>query len=296
LELGGEATGPTDRLLRPVRWFFGQLPAVPREQDRTALIAILAVACGVMLVGELFAVRGHPVLRGAWRGMLHGALPLAVAIGLSRRIGPPSGRRAVAAGALALILPIAIRLATHKHIFRDEPVLLAVPLALGLSCLAVAARGFDSRPYGCGLGDLKWWGPRLGVCLAVLVPALVLAVVLDPALASFYPTWKPARQGGSAFVLSHLGVALDFIGWEFLFRGFLLFGLARLWGPKRAIWAQAIPFFLLHYYKPPLELISSLPGGLAAGWFCLRAGTFLPLWIIHVVQMTTVGAVAVWLR
>jgi membrane protease YdiL (CAAX protease family) len=134
------------------------------------------------------------------------------------------------------------------------------------------------------------------VCLAVLVPALVLAVVLDPALASYYPNWKPARHGGSAFVLCHLGVVLDFIGWEFLFRGFLLFGLARLWGPKKAIWAQTLPFFLLHYFKPPLELAFSLPGGLAAGWFCLRAGSFLPLWIIHVVQMTTVGAVAVWLR
>jgi membrane protease YdiL (CAAX protease family) len=249
-----------------------------------------------MLIGEFIPLRGHPVLRGAWRSMLHGALPLAVAMGLSRRVGPPSGRPAVGAGALALCVPIAIRLGTHKHIFREEPWLLAVPLVVGLFCLAVAARGFDPGRWGCGLGDLKWWGPRVGVCLAVLVPALVLAVVLDPKLASFYPTWKPARQGGSAFVLCHLGVALDFIGWEFLFRGFLLFGLARLWGPKKAIWAQAIPFFLLHHDKPPLELFSSLPGGLAAGWFCLRAGTFLPLWIIHGVQMTTVGAVAVWLR
>ncbi len=294
--MAGESPATGGPLARLVRWFFGELPATPWERDRNALIAILVVACGVMLVGDLTATRGHPILRGAWRGMLHGALPLAVAIGLSKRGGPALGRQAVAAGFLALCLPVAIRLATHKHIFRDEPVLLAVPLLLGLPCLAVAARGFDSSRWGCGLGDLKWWGPRLGVCLAVLVPVLVLAVVLDPALASFYPSWKPARQGGSAFVLCHLGVGLDLLGWEFLFRGFLLFGLARLWGPKKANWAQAIPFFLLHYHKPTLELLSSLPGGLAAGWFCLRAGTFLPLWIIHLVQIVAVGAVAVWLR
>ncbi len=290
--------GPVGRLLQPVRWFFGELPATPRERDRTALIAILAVACCVMLVGGFIPLRGHPVLRGTWRSLLHGALPLAVAIGLSKRGQPTTGGKvvAVAVGLIILCLPVAIRLGTHKLIFRENPWLLVVPLFFGLFFLARAGRGFDPGRWGCGLGDLKWWGPRLGVCLAVLVPGLVLAVVLDPALAAFYPSWKPARQGGSAFVLCHLGVALDFIGWEFLFRGFLLFGLARLWGPKKAIWAQAIPFFLLHYFKVPLELASSLLGGLAAGWFCLRAGTFLPLWIIHLVQMVTVGAVAVWLR
>ena len=303
MELDGENTGTGSRLLRPVRWLFGQLPDTPRERDRTALIAILAVGCVAMLLGELYNARGHPILKAAWRSLLHGGLPLVVAIGLSQREQassepgpPPSGRWALGAGALALCIPIAIRLATYKQIFREEPLVLVGPLALGLICLAVAGRGFDFRRWGCGLGDLKWWGPRLGLCLALLVPALVLAVALDPALARFYPIWNPARQGGSDFVLAHLGVARDFIGWEFLFRGFLLFGLARHWGPKKAIWAQAIPFFLLHYHKPPLELISSLPGALASGWFCLRAGAFLPLWIIHLVQMVTVGAAAVWLR
>ena len=46
-----------------------------------------------------------------------------------------------------------------------------------------------------------------------------------------------------------LAAALFMLAWEFLFRGYMLFGLEKSTG-KSAIFVQAIPFVLLHLEKP----------------------------------------------
>jgi membrane protease YdiL (CAAX protease family) len=77
--------------------------------------------------------------------------------------------------------------------------------------------------------------------------------------------------------------------WEFFFRGFLLFGLARakFLGPVGAIIVQAIPFALLHWSlvpwasKPPLEIASAVVGGLALGALAWRTRSFLYGFLIH---------------
>ena len=117
-----------------------------------------------------------------------------------------------------------------------------------------------------------------------------------PALAHYYPMYKPARTSFDALVMSHVALAVDLAGWEFLFRGFLLFGIARRGDAVLAMFLQALPFFLLHSPKPEIEMISSFFGAVLAARFCLRARSFLPLWVIHVSIITTVGFTAYWLR
>ena len=46
-----------------------------------------------------------------------------------------------------------------------------------------------------------------------------------------------------------LSTVLFMLAWEFLFRGYMLFGLEKSIG-KSAIFVQAIPFVLLHQEKP----------------------------------------------
>ena len=65
--------------------------------------------------------------------------------------------------------------------------------------------------------------------------------------------------------------------------------MARRGDALVAILLHAFPFFLLHGNKPEIELLSSFVGGIFAGWFCLRARTFFPLYVIHIVMITTVG-------
>ena len=84
---------------------------------------------------------------------------------------------------------------------------------------------------------------------------------------------------------------LDLFSWEFLFRGWLLFGLARKFGPE-AIWLQAVPFALAHVGKPELETLSTIFGGFAFGWVAWRTKSFFYPLFIHWVVSTFVIIVA----
>jgi membrane protease YdiL (CAAX protease family) len=75
--------------------------------------------------------------------------------------------------------------------------------------------------------------------------------------------------------------AVDLFGWEFIWRGFLLFGMAAVLGPGPAIWLQAVPFAFMHLGKPEVETISTIFGGAAFGFIAWQSGSFLYPWIIH---------------
>jgi len=74
--------------------------------------------------------------------------------------------------------------------------------------------------------------------------------------------------------------ALDLFGWEFIFRGFLLFALYRTLGPY-AIVLQAVPFAIAHFGKPELETLSCIFGGSAFGYVAWRTRSFLYPFLIH---------------
>jgi len=150
--------------------------------------------------------------------------------------------------------------------------------------------------WGMGLGDWKWWAPRTAVIMLIIPVCLWLAMNASPELAAHYPTWKPARTHFPTLLTQQGLYGLEVLGWEFLFRGFLLFSVYRMAGPHLAIWLQCLPFLLLHFDKPTLELYLSWVGGLAAGWFCLRARSFWPLFWMHWIQLSSAGFIGYILR
>jgi len=77
-----------------------------------------------------------------------------------------------------------------------------------------------------------------------------------------------------------LDTALYMFSWEFVFRGYMLFGLEKSIG-KSAIFVQAIPFVLLHLGKPFLETLACIPGGFGFGYVAYKTRSFLPCFIIH---------------
>lgn len=83
----------------------------------------------------------------------------------------------------------------------------------------------------------------------------------------------------------------DLLGWEFIFRGWLLFGYARKFGPE-ALWLQAVPFALAHVGKPEIETFSTIFGGFAFGWIAWRTRSFVYPFLIHwfVASFTIVAA------
>jgi membrane protease YdiL (CAAX protease family) len=299
--------GPRRWVVVAWRYLLGDLPETPRTADSAPLIlwATTWAALGMWL-GLRFSYRGDPLLVGAWRMLVHGGLPL---VGLAlwelraagrARTGSPSGAAVALVGVAGLLASVGARFTVAGEAAQRAAPFLALALpslvatALVIAGLRLARR--DLTVWGIGLGDWRWWLPHHGVLLAGLVPFLMLVTWLVEPLAAFYPTNRAARHDLGAFGWAHLGLALDFIGWEFLFRGYLLFAAARRGDALLAIVLSAIPFFLLHGEKPHVELLSSLVGGFFAGWFCLRARSFFPLWVIHLAMITTVGFTSFLIR
>lgn len=291
-----------------VRWLLGDIPEFTRQPDSGALLVWVSFAAAIgMWLGLRFQPKGDPVLTGAWRMLVHGGIPLVAVLMWELRDawrkGAPPPAAAVGlgvAGASLLLAPIAARFtdaglaaqAAASFANMARPGLLGA--ALVLVALKLARR--DLTAWGIGLGDWRWWLPHHGVLLALLVPVLVLTTWLVEPLAAYYPTHRAARTSIEAFGWAHLGLALDFIGWEFLFRGFLIFAAARRGDALLAILFHVFPFYLLHGPKPHIELLSSFVGGIFAGWFCLRAQTFLPLYVIHITMITVVGLTSFLMR
>jgi membrane protease YdiL (CAAX protease family) len=115
-----------------------------------------------------------------------------------------------------------------------------VPLAAGWLL-------FRDKPsdYGFRIGNWKWALILTPACLAGMALILYGASKM-PDLRSYY--YRQTIDWSDLL----LDTALYMVAWEFLFRGYMLFGLERSIG-KNAIFVQTIPFVLLHLGKPFLE-------------------------------------------
>lgn len=144
---------------------------------------------------------------------------------------------------------------------------------------------FKRRPseIGLGLGD---WRLALAI-MAVYLPVVVIGTWILSDGAAFqmqYPHYRPAAFDWTVFVLYQLLFLMYWIGWEYLWRGFMLFGTAHTLGIY-AIFVQAIPFTILHLQKPPAEVVLSLLGGVALGALVWRCRSFWIAVPIHAAQM-----------
>jgi len=165
-------------------------------------------------------------------------------------------------------------------LYRYYPLNIGFPRATGLVYwllmpLAASWLLFRDKPsdYGIRIGRWKSGVVLTLACLAAM--ALILyGVSKMPEFRSYY--YRYAIDWPSFL----LDTALYMFAWEFLFRGYMLFGLERSIG-KNAIFVQIIPFVLLHLGKPFLETLACIPGGFAFGYVAYRTRSFLPCFIIH---------------
>jgi membrane protease YdiL (CAAX protease family) len=129
------------------------------------------------------------------------------------------------------------------------------------------------RDYGFRIGNWKWAMILTPACLAAMALILYGASKM-PEFRSYY--YKYAINWPELL----LDTALYMFSWEFVFRGYMLFGLEKSIG-KSAIFVQAIPFVLLHLRKPFLETLACIPGGFGFGYVAYKTRSFLPCFIIH---------------
>jgi membrane protease YdiL (CAAX protease family) len=145
---------------------------------------------------------------------------------------------------------------------------LLVPLAAGWLL-------FRDKPWDYGIRIGRWKSAIILIAVCLTAMALILHEVGKmPEFRSYY--YRYAIDWSELL----LDAALYMFAWEFLFRGYMLFGLEKSIG-KSAIFVQAIPFVLLHLGKPFLETLACIPGGFIFGYVAYRTRSFLPCFIIH---------------
>jgi uncharacterized protein len=144
---------------------------------------------------------------------------------------------------------------------------------------------FKRKPGEIGLGLGDW---RLATLLAgIYIPLVVIGTWIlsdDPDFRAIYPHYQPAAYDWRYFAVYELLFLFYWIGWEYLWRGFLLFGTAATFG-LYSIFIQMIPFAILHFNKPPAEAFLSIAGGLALGALVWRCRSFWIAVPIHAAQM-----------
>lgn len=134
--------------------------------------------------------------------------------------------------------------------------------------------------YGLCLGEFKTWVKVVLILFALMVPVLVLASRLE-AFQRTYPLFRQAKESWSGFLSVQGYFGGYWFAWEFFFRGFMLFGLARRYGAPTAILIQAIPFTFLHFGKPELEVYGSFIAGIVLGYVDWRGRSILPSFLLH---------------
>lgn len=155
-------------------------------------------------------------------------------------------------------------------------------IVLGLIPMLIVKVGFKEslRDYGLQLGN---W--RFG--LAVLPFGILIFVMMswfsaaDPLFQAEYPLSSGAGDSPLHIVLHEGGYLLYYIGFEFLFRGFMLFGLRKEMGDWNAILIQTLASTVIHIGKPFPETMSAIVGGIVFGVFVLRCRSIYYQLVLH---------------
>ncbi len=133
---------------------------------------------------------------------------------------------------------------------------------------------------GLRIGD---WRRGLAV-VGILLPIVALSLLPTSRMADFraeYPLYHAAGRSLRLFVVYELCYAFYYFGWEFLFRGFMLFGLAGTFGAVNAVLIETIPSTLVHIGKPTSEILAAVVAGVVFGAIALRTRSILYVFLLH---------------
>jgi len=143
--------------------------------------------------------------------------------------------------------------------------------------------------YGLTFGDSKAGLKYSSIFLIVMFPLVWIASSM-PDFTSKYPHLLSTRTNWEKFFIYESGMLLYMFGWEFIWRGFLLFGLKEKFG-FYAVFIQMIPFVILHNGKPALETFGAILGGLALGVLAYRTNSFYYCVITHMGVMFSIDLI-----
>ncbi len=141
------------------------------------------------------------------------------------------------------------------------------------------------REYGLRVGDWKAGLLMTGILFPVIAICLLLPASHTAEIRAVYPFDSEALHSAGAYArLQLLRNIFFYTAWEFLFRGFLLFGLRRYVGDWLAISIQTVPSCLWHIGMATGEVLSSIAGGILFGIMALRTNSILWPLLLHILM------------
>jgi membrane protease YdiL (CAAX protease family) len=135
------------------------------------------------------------------------------------------------------------------------------------------------RDYGVRIGDFNA-GIKISLLFLIVMIPLIWLATAQPVFSLTYPLLDRARDSWKIFILYELGLLFYLFAWEFIWRGFMLFGLREKFG-YYAVIIQMIPFLILHNGKPPLETFGAILGGIALGILAYRTQSIYYCIVTH---------------
>lgn len=117
------------------------------------------------------------------------------------------------------------------------------------------------------------------VSILILTPIIIIiSTLIDNN--SFSPFKDLIYENTNYFSLYVISLLIFLFAWEFIWRGFMLFGLEEKFG-LYSIFIQMIPFVILHNGKPIIETFSSIFGAVFLGYLALRTRSIIYGFLIH---------------
>ncbi len=159
--------------------------------------------------------------------------------------------------------------------YTTAPQLITFPLCYVLFPLVIIIFVLRENPidYGLGLGNYRVWGFHL--LLAMLIITILLLVVSGIGSLNQYYSIRNFNLFGETWK-----TFLKIFSFEFIIRGFLLFGLKKRF-KEGAILIQMIPFAILHFGKPFPETIGCIASGIYFGYLAYRTNSIWPVVLLH---------------
>lgn len=147
------------------------------------------------------------------------------------------------------------------------------------------------REYGLSFEGLKYhWKPYLFLYLLMACPLYIAS--LQPAFRDMYPFIKSVSAGMGAFIIWELAYGLQFFAVEFLFRGFILFGLKEKFG-WYSLFIMAVPYCMIHFGKPMGESIGAIFAGIFLGYLALKSRSIYGGVLLHWMIAFSMDALAI---
>lgn len=149
------------------------------------------------------------------------------------------------------------------------------------------------KDYGIVTGDPRSWLKDVLFLYLLFLVVMVIAFKFT-GLKQVYPLSRRAGQSIGYFAIYQAVQLWYMVGWEFFFRGFMLFGLERKFG-RFSILIQAMAFGLAHFKKPQIEAYGAVIAGLFLGMLALRSRSFLPCIVLHYMVVLTADVLGILL-